>query len=74
MVRGGEPTAVRSIIDTDLSKLPELSPGDQGYERRVELRIRYSMQNKANAEKRFEITMKAWTKAYTLLKGCSHWT
>ena len=32
VVRGGEPTAVRSIIDTDLSELPELPPGDPGYD------------------------------------------
>ena len=74
VVRGGEPTAVRSIIDTDLSELPELPPGDPGYERRVELRIRYITQNKANAEKRLEITMKAWTKAYTLFKACTEKT
>ena len=68
VVQGESPASVRSIIDIDLTLLPELPPDDRNYHRRVELRIKIHTQNRSNAELRFVLTMKAWTKAYTLFK------
>ena len=61
------PPACDSIVDVDLSELPELPPAHRDHERRHENRTKYIAMNKANAQKRRTITLDAWTELYTLL-------
>ena len=65
---GGDPSAAKAIVDIDLSSIPELPVGDRDHNRRKEIRIRYSAQNKSNAERRRQLKLDAWTEIYTDLK------
>ena len=74
VVHGEEPASVRAIVDVDLSLMPELPLGHRDYHRRMESRIKIQAQNRANAERRYTLTMEAWTKIYTLLKKSTETT
>lgn len=68
VANGGQPTSLLQIIDIPLSAIPELPMGQPGYERRFETRLRAHIDNQRNAERRWEITMRAWTAIYSALK------
>ena len=52
VAEGHPPTAVKCIVDVDLTALPELPPSHRDYHRRLESRTKVEAQNTANAEKR----------------------
>ena len=69
MANGGKPAAARAIVDVDLTELPELPVSNKDYSRTgLETRIKIKAANAANAQKRLQITLEAWTEIYTLLK------
>ena len=68
VANGGTPAAARAIVDVDLRELPELPVDNRDYSRRLETRIKIKATNAANAQKRLQITLEAWTEIYTLLK------
>ena len=70
VANGGKPAAARAIVDVDLTELPELPVSNKDYSRRLETRIKIKAANAANAQKRLQITLEAWTEIYTLL-SCS---
>ena len=74
VAHGQEPASAKCIIDVDLTALPMLPVGHREYHRRMETRIKTETQNTANAEKRYTITMEAWTELYTALKTCTEVT
>lgn len=74
VANGGEPAATRQIVDVPLDALPELPADHRDYERRLETRIRMQIENQKNKEKRFQLTMAAWTQIYTALKICTQKT
>ena len=49
---GNPPARNRTIVDYDLSKLPELPPSYSNYDKRMETRMKYQCVNDANAAKR----------------------
>ena len=51
-----------------MTELPELPVSNKDYSRRLETRIKIKAANAANAQKRLQITLEAWTEIYTLLK------
>ena len=53
------------IKDVDVSKTPSLPPDQRDHHRRD--RIRTQTQNEEIAERRWLLTMQAWTEVYTLL-------
>ena len=65
VAQGDEPPSVKCIIDVDLSELPELPPEHRDYHRRMDTRSKIKAQNRANDQKRFQLTMEAWTELYT---------
>ena len=65
---------VKCIIDVDLSALPALDAAHRDHNRREEYRIKVEAQNRANAEKRYSLTLKYWTEVYTLLKRSTETT
>ena len=67
VANGGTPAAARAIVDVDLTELPELPVDNRDYSRRLETRIKIKATNAANAQKRLQITLEAWTEIYTLL-------
>ena len=72
--QGLAPTATLCIKDVDLSKTPSLPPDHREHHRREEYRIRTQTQNEENAERRWLLTMQAWTEVYTLLKTSTECT
>ena len=74
VAQGDYPPSVKSIVDVDLDSLPELPVGHRDYTRRQETRIKIQTQNAANAEKRYDLLMTAWTEVYTLLKESTETT
>ena len=72
--QGFESEAAKAIVDIDLNQLPALPASHRDHERRNEARIKYAAQNKANARKRFTITMQEWTSVYTALKESTEHT
>ena len=68
---GGDPSTVKLIVDVDLNALPELAPADKEYSRRLETRTKIIATNAANAEKRKQLTLAAWTELYTMVKLCT---
>ncbi|KAL1499393.1 hypothetical protein AB1Y20_011599 [Prymnesium parvum] len=67
VANGSEPASTRQIVDIDLDSLPELPTDHRDYERRLETRIRLLAENQRNKEKRWQLTMSAWTQVYTAL-------
>ena len=67
VARGG--TTPESQAIKDMEPLPELPPTHPQYERRREHRHRVAQQNDVNAEQRFIIEMKAWTKLYDMIRS-----
>ena len=51
VARGGEPRAIKTIIDTPM--LPELDPSDREFSRRVEYNMKAQTQNQSNYEKKY---------------------
>ena len=74
VAQGDYPPSVKSIVDVDLDSLPELPVDHRDYTRRQETRIKIQTQNAANAEKRYDLLMTAWTEVYTLLKESTETT
>ena len=66
VAQGHLPPAVKCIVDIEL--LPELPTGHRDYERRLDSRSKAKAINQANAEKRSDLVLSAWTSVYTLLK------
>ena len=65
VARGGTTPESNEIKDMEL--LPELPPTHPQYERRLEHRHKAQYENGRNAERRFTIEMKVWTKHYELV-------
>ena len=65
VANGGQYAAARQIVDIPLNDLPALPAEHRDYERRNEVRIRIGIENQKNAEKRYELTMRAWTVVYS---------
>ena len=61
VAQGFPPPAAKCIIDIDLAELPELPQTHRDYHRRHETRIKAAKDNRANEEKRFTLTMEAWS-------------
>ena len=74
VAQGHEPPAVKCIVDIDLSELPTLPTSHRDHDRREETRIKVKAQNKANAEKRLNLTLTAWTEIYSAIKACTEVT
>ena len=68
VAQGHAPPATTCIIDVDLADLPMLPESHRDHVRRLETRIKIEAQNKANAQKRFTLTMEAWTEVYTVVR------
>ena len=68
VAQGQQLESATSIVDIDLTTLPELPVTHRDHERRKESRIRVAAQNQANAAKRYTLMMTAWTEIYALLK------
>ena len=68
VAQGGDSPAVKAIIDTDLSMLPELPTTLKDYYRNLETRLKIQTQNAQNEEKRFSLRMSDWTTVYSLFK------
>ena len=74
VAQGGTPPEVDSILDVDLSSVPELPPEHRDYHRRMETRTKIQTQNEANRIRRWHLTMQAWTELYTLVKTATEVT
>ena len=61
------PDDAKTIVDVDLSELPELPADHPQYYRQLETRLRIRTQNKANRIKRYSIIMSQRTDVYTML-------
>ena len=59
VAQGHPPPATLTIVDTDLTALPALPVGDRDYQRRLETRTKITAHNTANAESRYNLTMRA---------------
>ena len=59
VAQGHPPPATLTIVDTDLSALPALPVAHRDHQRRLETRTRITAQNTANAESRYNLTMRA---------------
>jgi hypothetical protein len=66
VANGLAPPSVARIIDVDLSDSPELPVDHRDYERRHQHRIKVLAENRANAIRRQQLTLEAWTDLYTL--------
>ena len=55
-------------MDVDLALLPALSPTHRDFNRREEARIKVIASNSANAQRRAQMELDAWTEIYTDLK------
>ena len=74
VAQGGLPASAKYIVDVDITTLPALPPTHRDYHRREECRTKTITQNRANAERRFILTMQAWTSLYATLKACTEKT
>ena len=74
VAQGEEHSSVKAIVDVDLSSLPALPTTHRDHHRREEARTKIEAQNKANDEKRFTLTMQAWTEVYALYKASTEKT
>ena len=68
VAQGHPPASVGCIIDQPLDDLPALEPSHRDFHRREEARSRVKTANAANAARRTQLTLEAWTDVYTLLK------
>ena len=68
VANGGQPNAAKSIVDIDLTRLPPLPETHRDYSRRQEARIKIEATNAANAQKRIQLMLEAWTEIYTIYK------
>ena len=65
VARGGQTPEYHEVKDT--TPLPELPPSHPHYEKRLEHRHRVAHDNDINAQRRYVIEMKAWTRLYDAL-------
>ena len=68
VAQGHPPASVACIIDLPLDDLPALDPTHRDFNRREEARSKAKVANAANAARRTQLTLEAWTEVYTLLK------
>ena len=71
VAEGEMPASALCIIDVSLDDLPKLPASHRDAARREEKRISVKAQNQANALKREQLTLEAWTQLYGALKACT---
>ena len=71
IAHGRTPPAILAIKDHDLSKVPELDVSHPNFERRNELRNRYTRENEQFALQRQRLLLTGWTDLYKFLAAAA---